>query len=120
MPRIADRVKDTTTSTGTGAITLANVAPTGYRTFASAFGAGNSIVAYAIVDGATGAWEVGKGVFNGTTGLTREIVRSSSNSNNAVNFAAGSKDVFCTASAEHLDGASIGVQYANSRGYAMP
>lgn len=120
MPRIADRVKETTTSTGTGSITLSGTAPTGFRTFATAFGAGDSSVSYCITDAATGAWEVGKGTFNGTTGLTRDLVRSSSNSDALVNFAAGTKDVFVTASAEYLDGSSAGSQLAVMRGYAMP
>jgi hypothetical protein len=113
MPYLADRVKDTTTTTGTGAITLGNSAPSGYQTFATAFGSSSTWVSYCISGGAE--WEVGKGTFNGTTGLTREIVRSSSNSNALVNFSAGSKDVFCTASAELLDNANIGLQIARAR-----
>jgi len=119
MPYIADRVKDTTTSTGTGAITLAGTAPTGFRTFASAFGSSSIVVGYCIDDEA-GNWEVGKGTFNGTTGLTRDTVRASSNSNTLVSFSAGTKTVFCTASAELLDNANVGMQYASSRGFAMP
>jgi hypothetical protein len=118
MPYIADRVKDTTTTTGTGAITLASSAPTGYQTFASAFGSGSRVVNYCIQG--TSEWEVGKGTFNGTTGLTRDSVRSSSNSNALVNFSAGTKDVFCTASAELIDNANIGMQYAQMRGLSMP
>jgi hypothetical protein len=117
MPYIADRVKDTTTSTGTGAITLAGAAPTGFRTFSAAFGA--CVVGYCIDDGA-GNWEVGKGMFNGTTGLSRDVVRSSSNAGALVNFGAGTKTVFCTATAELLDNANTGMQYATSRGYALP
>lgn len=118
MPYIADRVKDTTTSTGTGAITLANTAPDGFRTFATAFGSASCLVGYCIAAGTE--WEVGKGVFNGTTGLTRETVRSSSNANALVNFSAGTKDVFCTASAEHIDNGNLGLIYAQTRGMALP
>jgi hypothetical protein len=120
MPAIADRVKDTTTSTGTGAITLANTAPLGFRTFAVAFGSASLTVGYCIQDATTGAWEVGDGTFNGTTSLTRDNVRSSSNSGNLVSFAAGSKDVFCTASAQLLNNSNLGMQYAMARGFAMP
>jgi hypothetical protein len=119
MPYIADRVKDTTTTTGTGAITLDGSAPTGFRTFATAFGPASLVVGYCIDDGA-GNWEVGKGTFDGTTGLTRDTVRCSSNSNALVSFGAGTKTVFCTASAELLDNSNIGMQYAQMRGLAMP
>lgn len=118
MPRLADRVKDTTTSTGTTAITISGTAPTGYQTFATAYGSGSTLVPYCIVGGSE--WEVGYGTFNGTTGLTRESVHSSSNSNALVNFSAGSKDVFITAPTEILDNANIGLQSAQMRGWALP
>ena len=118
MPYIADRVKDTTTTTGTGAITLSGVAASGgYKTFATAFGASPVTINYCIVDTANNAFEVGKGVFNGTTGLTRDTVRSSSNSDALVSFSAGTKDVFCTAGAELLDNANIGMQLAGRSNY---
>lgn len=118
MPYIADRVKDTTTTTGTGAITLSGVAASGgYKTFASAFGSSSVTVGYCIVDSANNAFEVGKGVFNGTTGLTRDTVRSSSNSDALVNFAAGTKEVFCTAPAELIDNSNIGMQLARRFDY---
>lgn len=125
MPYFADGVKDTTTSTGTGSITLANSAPTGYQTFAAAFSqiglSGSMTVVYRIETQTTGAeWEVGKGVFNGTTGLTRDTVRSSSNSGALVNFSAGTKDVMLVASSEQIDNANIGQILAQSRGWAMP
>src|SRR5437762_754353 len=99
MPSVADRVKETTTSTGTGAITLAG-AVSQFQSFATAFGSASLLVGYAIVGQSGTEWEVGKGTFNGTTGLTRDNVRSSSNSNGLVNFSAGTKDVFVTVSAE--------------------
>lgn len=98
MTDFRDRVKDTTTTTGTGSITLAGSAPTGYRTFASAFGSSSIEVPYCIEGGSE--WEVGVGTFNGTTTLTRDTVLSSSNSNSLVNFSAGTKNVFCTLPAE--------------------
>jgi hypothetical protein len=120
MSRFADRVKDTTTTTGTGAITLAGSPPTGYVTFATGFGAVTTINVAYVIDGGTGEWEVGNGTFNGTTGLTRDTVRSSSNSNALVNFSAGTKNVFCTPSAEHIDNSNIGLILAQSRGWPMP
>lgn len=103
MALYADRVKDTSVSTGTGAITLANSAPTGFQTFATAFGVSDITVAYCIADQTGNNWEVGTGVFNGTTGLTRETVLGSSNSGSLVNFTSGTKDVFCTAPAKYLE-----------------
>jgi hypothetical protein len=99
----ADRVKDTTLSTGTGAITLAGVAPTGYQTFAAGFGSSAVTVAYCIADQAGNNWEVGVGTFDGTIGLTRTTVLGSSNAGAPVAFTAGTKDVFCTAPAKYLD-----------------
>lgn len=105
MNTLADRVKDYTHSTGEGDITLANSAPIGFRTFATAFGAGSAQVSYCIDDGA-GNWEVGSGTFNGTTGLTRTTVHSSSNADALVTFSAGKKTVFCTAPAVILENQS--------------
>jgi hypothetical protein len=92
-----DRVKETTTGTGTGPVTLLGAA-TGFRAF-SAVLANNDTCIYCIDDNA-GAWEVGLGTYatSGNT-LTRTTVLRSSNSNAAVSFAAGTKDVFLTLSA---------------------
>jgi hypothetical protein len=116
MPYLADRVQETTATTGTGAITLAG-AVTGYQSFAVGFGSGSRTVGYLIVSGSN--WEVGKGTFNGTTGLTRDFVRSSSNSNALITLA-GTSNVFCTASAELLDNANVGYAVAQTRGWALP
>lgn len=91
---LADRVRDTTTTTGTGTITLSGLAPNGYQTFGSAIGNGNSTY-YTIVG--TTEWEVGIGTYtsSGTT-LSRDTVLASSNSGSLVSFSAGSKDVFVT------------------------
>jgi hypothetical protein len=89
---LADRVQETTTTTGTGTVTLAG-AVSGYQTFA-AVGDGNSTY-YTIAGGAE--WEVGIGTYtaSGTT-LSRTTVISSSNSGSLVNFSAGTKNVFVT------------------------
>ena len=110
---LKDRVKETSTTAGTGTITLAG-AVAGFQSF-SAVGNGNSTY-YAIVDPATGAWEVGIGTYtsSGTT-LSRTTVLSSSNSGSLVSFAANSKDVFVTYPSERavwLDSAgNVLVQY---------
>ena len=91
---LADRVKETTTTTGTGTVTLLGAA-TGYQSF-SAIGNGNST--YYTIAGQTGSeWEVGIGTYtsSGTT-LSRTTVLSSSNSGSLVSFSAGTKDVFVT------------------------
>src|SRR5215204_4579505 len=93
----ADRVLETTTTTGASDITLAG-AITGYQTFNSGFGVGPYFY-YAVeaVDGSgvpTGDWETGIGRLSGSTTLVRDTVLASTNSNNAVSFAAGTKRVF--------------------------
>lgn len=101
MGLYADRVKDSTTSSGTGNITLAGSAPTGYRTFNSAFGTNvrfyYCIVAVDVSGNPSGDWEVGEGYLSASTTLVRDDILSSSNSNAAVNFASSTtKTVFCT------------------------
>lgn len=94
-----DRVKETTTTTGTGNVTLAGAA-TGYRAF-SAVMANNDTCLYVIEGGAE--WEVGIGTFvSATPALARTTVLSSSNAGALVNFSAGTKNVFLTLSADRL------------------
>ena len=90
-----DRVKETTTTTGTGAITLAG-AVSSFETFAAGVGNSNTTY-YAIVHQTANEFEVGLGTLNGDSStITRTTVISSSNSDSAVNFSAGTKDVFLT------------------------
>ena len=92
---INDRVKETTTTTGTGAVALAG-AVTGFETFAAGVGNSNDTY-YAIVHQTANEFEVGLGTLNGDSStITRTTVISSSNSDSAVNFSSGTKDVFCT------------------------
>ena len=98
---INDRVKETTTTTGTGAVSLAG-AVTGFETFAAGVGNSNT-THYAIVHQTANEFEVGLGTLDGdSSDLTRTTVISSSNSDSAVSFAAGTKDVFCTLPASKL------------------
>ena len=93
---LKDRVQETTTTTGTGTVTLAG-AVSGFQSF-SAIGNGNTCY-YAIVGGTE--WEVGLGTYtsSGTT-LSRDTILESSNGGTAVNFSAGTKNVFVTYPAE--------------------
>ena len=93
---INDRVKQTTTTTGTGTIDLTGT-ETGFETFVAGIGDGVQTY-YAIVHDGTSDFEVGTGTVTdaGTDTLSRQSVISSSNSDNLVDFGAGSKTVFCT------------------------
>lgn len=95
---VKDRVKSSTTTTGTGTITL-GAAALGFQAF-SVIGNGNTTY-YTITDTVNGTWEVGIGTYtaSGTT-LSRDTVLESSNAGALVNFAAGSKDVFVVYPAE--------------------
>ena len=96
MPLVVkDRIKETSTTSGTGTLTLAGAA-SGFRSFAD-IGNGNTTY-YAIVDATAGTWEVGIGTYtsSGTT-LSRDTILSNSSGNtSAINFAANSKEVFVT------------------------
>ena len=90
-----DRVRETTTTTGTGAVALGG-AVSGFETFAAGIGNSNTVY-YAIVHRTAAEFEVGLGTLDGdSSDLTRTTVISSSNSDSAVDFASGTKDVFCT------------------------
>lgn len=96
MPLVVkDRVQETTTTTGTGTLTLAG-AVTGFQTFSSAIG--NANTTYYAIDGGS-EWEVGIGTVGSGT-LTRDTILESSNGGTAVNFSAGTKNVFVTYPAE--------------------
>jgi len=95
---LADRVKETTTTTGTGTVTLLG-ASTGYQSFSAI---GNANTTYYTIAGQSGSeWEVGIGTYtsSGTT-LSRDTVLASSNGGSLVVFSAGTKDVFVTQPAE--------------------
>lgn len=91
-----DRVKETSTTTGTGTLDLGG-AVQDFEGFVSAIGDGNTTY-YAIVNTGTGEFEVGIGTVTdaATDTLSRDTVISSSNSDALVNFTSGTKDVFCT------------------------
>lgn len=94
---VSDRVRETSTSVGTGSFTVTG-AYTGYVTFAAAIGQGNSTY-YTITNDSLGQWEVGVGTFSSGS-VSRDLILTSSNNNLIVNFGGGSKDVFVTLPAE--------------------
>ena len=116
---INDRVKETSTTTGTGNFTLAGAA-TGFETFNTGIGTSNTTY-YCIFNQGTNEFEVGLGTLSASTTLERTTVISSSNSDAAVDFAAGTKDVFCTLPASksvYLDASGNPVGAA-SNGFAL-
>ena len=117
---INDRVKVTSTTTGTGAMALGS-AVTGFETFAQGID-NNNTTYYCIFNQGTTEFEVGLGTLDGSSAnLTRTTVISSSNSDAAVNFTSGTKDVFCTLPASksvYLDATGTPVGAA-SAGFAL-
>lgn len=92
---VKDRVKETTTTTGQGTVTLAG-AVTGYQAF-SVIGDGNTT--YYTIAGQTGSeWEVGIGTYtsSGTTLSRDTVLASSAGAPTKTTFSAGTKDVFVT------------------------
>ena len=119
---INDRVKETSTTTGTGNITLAGV-PSGQGTVTFATGIGTSNTTYyAIHNQGTAEFEVGLGTLSGATTLERTTVLDNSDGNTSpITLSAGTKDVFCTLPADkavYLDnnGDPVG---AASAGFAL-
>jgi len=120
MPVFRDRVKDTTTTTGTGDITLSGTAPTGYRTFGSVL-ALNDVFLYCIEDASGPNWETGAGYLSATNTLVRyEPFDGSSGAYTLVNFGAGTKNVFLTVASHFIEDIDTGAIDARIRGLAMP
>jgi len=102
-----DRVKQTSTTTGTGTFSLTGT-EVGFETFVTGIGDTNSTF-YAIALDGTAEFEVGIGTVTdaGTDTLSRDTVISSSNSDNKVDFSAGTKTVFCTYPAKRAPSAGM-------------
>lgn len=92
--KFADRIKEYTTTTGTGDITLSG-AVLGYRDFSNALTVSDQC--YYCIDNTT-EWEIGLGTYKGAT-FERTAVQRSSNSDTAVNFSSGQKQIFIVCSA---------------------
>ena len=99
---INDRVKETSTTTGTGTLNLGGAAD-GFDTFVAGIGDGN-VTYYSIAHATEDEWEVGIGTVTdaSTDTLSRTTILSSSNSDSAVSFSAGTKSVFCTMPASKI------------------
>jgi hypothetical protein len=104
----ADRVKESSTTTGTGTLDLGGAATGGFITFVAGIGTGNRCY-YCIQLTSANEWEVGIGTVTdaATDTLTRETVLASSNAGALVNFSAGSKDVFCTNASNDVELAMV-------------
>ena len=98
-----DRIKEQTTTTGTGTVSLNGTAPSGFRTFVSAV-TSLATVRYLIEFLDQSEWEVGEGVFTDGTPdtLTRVTVYASSNAGSKVDFSIGTKNVSLVFTANDL------------------
>lgn len=95
-----DRVKETSTTTGTGTLALGG-AVTNFKAF-SAVLANDDTTVYAIVHRSAAEWEVGIGTWTTGNNLARTTIIASSNSDSVVSLSAGTKDVYITLSADSL------------------
>ncbi len=110
---VADRVQETTNTTGVGAYTLGG-AVSGFQTFASEVSNADTVY-YSVTDNVN--FEVGLGTYASSGGtITRTTVFTSSNSNNAVNWGAGDKNIFLTYPADKavIEDASNNVAIGNN------
>ena len=94
----ADRVLDSSTSTGTGAFVVSGTPAAGYQTFSAVMSVGDTCY-YSIQGQTTAEFEVGLGTYSSANTLTRTTIYSSSNSGSAVTFSAGTKNVMLTMAA---------------------
>jgi len=94
----ADRVRDTSTTAGSGSFSVSGTAPTGYRTFSAVLSV-NDTFYYSIQHQTLNEWEVGLGTYSSANTFARTTIYSSSNAGSAVTFSAGTKDVFITMAA---------------------
>jgi len=93
MAVVFDRVKESSTATGTGDFALGG-AVQAFQSFGSVFNIGDQTFYCIIAD--TGDFEVGEGTYSALNTLSRDTVLSSSNANTLVDFTAGQKEVFVT------------------------
>ena len=119
---INDRVRETSTTSGTGTLNLAG-AVTGFRTFVSGIGDGNTTY-YAIFEEGTNSFEVGLGTVTDATPDTlarTTVLSNSSGTTDKINFSGGTLSVFCTMPASksvYLDSSGNPVGAA-SAGFAL-
>ena len=94
----ADRVRDTSTTAGSGSFSVSGTAPSGYRTFSAVLSVSDTFY-YSIQHQTLDEWEVGLGTYSSANTFARTTIYSSSNAGSAVTFSAGTKDVFITMAA---------------------
>jgi hypothetical protein len=97
---VADRVKQKTTTAGSGTITLGS-SVTGFQTFSSVCSNGDTFH-YAVVHLTDGTWETGIGTYASSGGTVARSVLTSSSSNSLVSFATGDKEIFITPVSSNL------------------
>ena len=119
---INDRVRETSTTSGTGTLNLAG-AVTGFRTFVDGIGDGNTTY-YTIFEEGTNSFEVGLGTVTDATPDTlarTTVLSNSSGTTDKINFSGGTLSVFCTMPASksvYLDSTGTPVGAA-SNGFAV-
>lgn len=94
----ADRVRDTSTTAGSGSFSVSGTSPSGYRTFSTVLSVSDTFY-YSIQHQTLNEWEVGLGTYSSANTFARTTIYSSSNAGSAVTFSAGTKDVFITMAA---------------------
>jgi hypothetical protein len=106
--KYADRVQETTTTSGTGTLSMAG-AVAGFQSFSSAFVTGQTVY-YGLTDGTN--WEVGQGTYT-TSGdtLSRDVIFSSSNSGSAVSLTGATTNVWCDLPAQVLADKAVTVAF---------
>ena len=107
MLKLQDRVKELTTTSGTGTLTLSGTAEAGFQAFSVL---GNGTKTYYTISDVNGTdFEIGLGTYSSNT-LTRDTIFESSNSGNAISLSATGSTVFVTYPAEKSSYRDIGVQ----------
>jgi hypothetical protein len=112
---IADRVRDTSTTIGTGSFTVSGSAPTTYRTF-SAVCATADTFPYFIASQSLNEWEVGLATYSAANTIARTTIYSSSNAGSIVTFSTGTKDVVLSDTAEKSGSTDFTVATLNVKG----
>lgn len=100
MPSLLNRVKDSSTTTGTGAFTVSGTPPSGFDAYSTV--PTGAVFDYTIEHDSANEWEVGRGKKTGATTFSRDQIVSSSNSGSAVNFSSGNKTVFVTVAGQSV------------------
>lgn len=117
MDSLCDRVKETTSTTGTGDITTAG-AVSGFVTINTGIGQ-NIYTSYVILDANGTAWETGTGYLSAATTFKRTTVYHSTNANAAINLSAGTHTIFVDATCQYFSTMN-GKGYAFSKSAPMP